>query len=600
MAAPKTVLITGCSSGLGRALAIDLHGRSGNAEGKQGGAFRVFASARNTSALSDLAAMGIDVVQLDVTSQASVDAAIKTVVQQAGSIDVLINNAGLSRVGPVIEQPLSEVQEIFDANLFGVVRVTQAVAPHMMRARAGLIVMIGSVTSVLATPFGGAYAASKAALLGISDSLRLELAPFGVHVTHVTAGAIKTSFADNIVGSTTLERYERLESLYRPLAHLIRARAHASQDPKVAVAPDVAAAQIAATALAHNLCLAARPTAARVVGGRRVPALRSASTTRCQAATVLGRAAADDVVTIRFDSKGKPVVSVGGTSASAGTDEKAELAELANQFNIWNSALQTGDPEQVANLYADDGILLPTVSNQLRPDHAGKVDYFTSFLQLKPFGTIDDSFVRFLTPERDVGSNSGIYTFALVKEGKPVKVQARYSFIYRKIDGVWKITEHHSSAMPEPVAEPLDEVRGLFDIWNNALQTGDPEQVANLYADDGLLLPTVSNKIRPCHESKVDYFTSFLQLKPYGTIDERNVRFLNPAKTLAANSGIYTFNIVKEGKPASVQARYSFIYRKIGGAWKIVEHHSSAMPELPAAAPAAAAPAAAAKEPVAA
>jgi uncharacterized protein (TIGR02246 family) len=295
--------------------------------------------------------------------------------------------------------------------------------------------------------------------------------------------------------------------------------------------------------------------------------------------------------------------------------QKAELAELANQFNIWNSALQTGDPEQVANLYADDGILLPTVSNQLRPDHAGKVDYFTSFLQLKPFGTIDDSFVRFLTPERDVGSNSGIYTFALVKEGKPVKVgwaaaalpvccwaeacasgqqcrkhhvplalralfvvhysksdtllpaacssivllmflplqvQARYSFIYRKIDGVWKITEHHSSAMPEPVEEPLDEVRGLFDIWNNALQTGDPEQVANLYADDGLLLPTVSNKIRPCHESKVDYFTSFLQLKPYGTIDERNVRFLNPAKTLAANSGIYTFNIVKEGKPASV------------------------------------------------
>lgn len=132
------------------------------------------------------------------------------------------------------------------------------------------------------------------------------------------------------------------------------------------------------------------------------------------------------------------------------------------------------------------------------------------------------------------------------------QVQARYSFVYRKIDGQWKITEHHSSAMPEPVVDPLEEVAEQFNIWNAALQTGDPEKVASLYAPDGVLLPTVSNKVRPDHASKVDYFTSFLKLKPFGTIDESNVRFLNAAKTLAANSGIYTFALEKEGQPVKV------------------------------------------------
>ena len=125
--------------------------------------------------------------------------------------------------------------------------------------------------------------------------------------------------------------------------------------------------------------------------------------------------------------------------------------------------------------------------------------------------------------------------------------------MYRKIDGVWKITEHHSSAMPEPVVDPLEEVAALFDLWNNTLQTGDPEKVASLYAPDGVLLPTVSNKVRPDHESKVDYFTAFLKLKPFGTINESHVRFLNPQKTLAANSGVYTFKLQKEDGPAEVR-----------------------------------------------
>lgn len=88
--------------------------------------------------------------------------------------------------------------------------------------------------------------------------------------------------------------------------------------------------------------------------------------------------------------------------------QEEELKEIAAQFDIWNAALQTGDPRKVASLYAPDGVLLPTVSNQVRTDYESKVDYFTNFLKLKPFGTLNESHVRFLTPDRSVGINSGV------------------------------------------------------------------------------------------------------------------------------------------------------------------------------------------------
>ncbi|PSC76882.1 short-chain dehydrogenase reductase isoform B [Micractinium conductrix] len=247
---PNVVLITGCSSGLGRALAQRLHAQR-DADGAP--CYTVYTSARNAVSLRDLAAQGLRTVQLDVTNQKSVDSAVKKILGEANRIDILINNAGLSRVGPIVEQPMSEVEEVLNANFFGVIRVTQAVAPHMMRQRGGLVVMIGSVTSLLSAPFGAAYAASKAALLSLSDALRLELQPFGVHVTHATAGAIRTSIADNIVAGSATARYERPTSLYAPLAGMIRARAQASQDPKVSVAAADAADQIARVIAASAL-----------------------------------------------------------------------------------------------------------------------------------------------------------------------------------------------------------------------------------------------------------------------------------------------------------------------------------------------------------
>lgn len=117
------------------------------------------------------------------------------------------------------------------------------------------------------------------------------------------------------------------------------------------------------------------------------------------------------------------------------------------------------------------------------------------------------------------------------------------------------------------------EITALFDEWNAALQTGEPKKVAALYETNGILLPTVSNKVRHNHEEIEDYFVHFLAKGPQGKIDESNVRLFGQ---IAINSGVYTFTF-KDG--AIVQARFTYVYRWNGQQWKIIEHHSSAMPE---------------------
>lgn len=118
------------------------------------------------------------------------------------------------------------------------------------------------------------------------------------------------------------------------------------------------------------------------------------------------------------------------------------------------------------------------------------------------------------------------------------------------------------------------EILDLFDQWNSALQTGNPKVVASLYdGEDGVLLPTVSNQVRHNHAEIEDYFLNFLAKKPAGKIDESNVRIFGD---LAINSGVYTFTF---GDNSTVQARYTYVYRNGEDGWKILEHHSSQMPE---------------------
>lgn len=132
-----------------------------------------------------------------------------------------------------------------------------------------------------------------------------------------------------------------------------------------------------------------------------------------------------------------------------------------------------------------------------------------------------------------------------------------------------------------PAAAPTDpkarEIAGLFDRWNAALATGEPAKVAALYADNGVLLPTVSNEVRVGQGAIQRYFVDFLKARPQGVIDYREIRLLDD--NTALDAGVYTFTLTKDGKQQKVQARYNYLYEKIGGEWKIVNHHSSAMPE---------------------
>jgi uncharacterized protein (TIGR02246 family) len=131
-----------------------------------------------------------------------------------------------------------------------------------------------------------------------------------------------------------------------------------------------------------------------------------------------------------------------------------------------------------------------------------------------------------------------------------------------------------------PAARPAPTERDiavLFDLWNAALQTGSPELVASLYAPDGVLLPTVSNRVRTTRAEIVDYFQHFLALQPRGTINQSFIRVMGP--DLALHSGIYTFDVVREGKPEQVTARFDYLYRRVNGRWLIANHHSSKMPE---------------------
>jgi uncharacterized protein (TIGR02246 family) len=130
-----------------------------------------------------------------------------------------------------------------------------------------------------------------------------------------------------------------------------------------------------------------------------------------------------------------------------------------------------------------------------------------------------------------------------------------------------------SPAAAESVEETRREILECFDRWNRALQSGDPGQVAALYAEDAILLPTVSNRVRHNHEEIRDYFRHFLADRPSGKIDEANVRIYG---NMAINSGLYTFSF--PDKPP-LHGRFTFVYRWNGNRWEILEHHSSRMPE---------------------
>jgi NAD(P)-dependent dehydrogenase (short-subunit alcohol dehydrogenase family) len=187
VAVGQVILITGCSSGIGRATAVEAARRG----------HRVFASARNLADLAEIARPpSVETLALDVTDAASIEAAVRRVVAAAGRIDALVNAAGYAHYGAVEEVSAEEWRAQFEVNFFGAVNLSRAVLPHMRAARRGTIVMVSSVGGRVVVPFAGPYCASKHALEAVSDSLRVEAAPFGIRVVVVEPGPVETRFAD--------------------------------------------------------------------------------------------------------------------------------------------------------------------------------------------------------------------------------------------------------------------------------------------------------------------------------------------------------------------------------------------------------------------
>jgi NAD(P)-dependent dehydrogenase (short-subunit alcohol dehydrogenase family) len=189
----SNVLITGGTDGLGRGASEFLASRG----------YRVFAGSRNAQRRAELADFAqkknlpLEVLPLDVTDDSSVEAAVAEVERRAGSIDILINNAGIA-IGAVMEEiTQADLHKQFETNFFGVVRVTQKVLPGMRRRRRGRIINMSSIAGKVASPIVGPYTASKHALEAISDTMRLELHPFGIFVVLIEPGFIPTSINRN-------------------------------------------------------------------------------------------------------------------------------------------------------------------------------------------------------------------------------------------------------------------------------------------------------------------------------------------------------------------------------------------------------------------
>jgi short-subunit dehydrogenase len=180
----KVILVTGASSGLGLATATALAAAG----------HTVYGASRKVTSLNNLP---FKPLAMDVTSDASVNAAIATIIKAEGQIDVLINNAGNGITGPLYAMPVEYAKKQFEVNFFGVIRVSSAVLPGMIEKKAGLIINVGSLAGLFGLPYQGLYSASKFAIEGYSESLRMELKNTGVKVAVLNPGDFKTDFTGN-------------------------------------------------------------------------------------------------------------------------------------------------------------------------------------------------------------------------------------------------------------------------------------------------------------------------------------------------------------------------------------------------------------------
>ncbi len=215
----KTILITGCSSGIGAALAREFAKRG----------HRVYATARRLEALAALQADGIELLALDVNDDSSIAAAFDTVRTQVGHLDLLVNNAGFSQVGAVVDLSRDDLRRQYETNVIAPVAVTSLAMPLLRAAvtvnGSASVAIVGSIVGLLTTPFAAAYCSSKAAVHSLTDALRMELEPFGIRVISIQPGGVRSSFGDHAEEAIRLPP----GSIYGAVERGIRARAQAGQ-----------------------------------------------------------------------------------------------------------------------------------------------------------------------------------------------------------------------------------------------------------------------------------------------------------------------------------------------------------------------------------
>ncbi|KAF7129003.1 hypothetical protein RHSIM_Rhsim10G0155800 [Rhododendron simsii] len=232
----QVVLITGCTTGgIGHALA-----RAFATEN-----CLVVPTARSLPSMADL--HGSDPrffpQELDVLSDESVRRVLSRVLEEFGRIDVLVNNAGVQCIGPLAEVPISSIEHTFNTNVYGSMRLIQAVVPHMASRKKGKIVNVGGYSALAPGPWEGAYAASKAALHALTDSSRLEVKPFGIDIINGVPGDVKSN-----IGNSAINSYSSMPewTLYKKFEEAIRSRGYFSQVPKSTPSEEFAKKKVAA------------------------------------------------------------------------------------------------------------------------------------------------------------------------------------------------------------------------------------------------------------------------------------------------------------------------------------------------------------------
>ena len=234
----RVVLITGASSGIGKETAKLLSQRG----------FVVYGAARRLEKMQELKSSGIRLLQMDVTDEASMVKGVQEILQAEKRIDVLINNAGYGSFGSLEDVPLPEAKYQFDVNIFGLARLTQLVLPTMRAQHSGRIINISSIGGSFGEPHGSWYHATKFAVEGLSDSLRMELKQFGIDVVIIKPGAIVTEW-------NTIARENMLKvsgnTAYRDLVHK-HVKMFERTDGKMGSKPIVVAKTIVRAAMAKT------------------------------------------------------------------------------------------------------------------------------------------------------------------------------------------------------------------------------------------------------------------------------------------------------------------------------------------------------------